>query len=329
MRKKAKPAQQKNKVKKELNQEGNRYLKFILPAILLLTVIAFSTSIGNGFTNWDDNKYIQDNPNINDFSWHGIKTIFTSEYFDLYIPVTLFSLMAEYHWFGAAPKSYHVINLLFHLLNTALVFYFIKILSQRIEAAIIVSLFFAIHPMHVESVAWIAERKDVLFAFFYLTALIAYVKYTERKKEGKRPASLWFYFFTLAMFVLSLLSKPTAITLPGLLLLLDYYYDRKLVSFKTILEKIPFFVLSVLVGLAIVTSSGKAQQIPPDYSFFDRIFLVTYAFAFYIVKLFLPFHLSAFYSYPVFKDNVSTLPAIYYWTVSVNSQPWQPCLQVT
>ena len=315
MRNKSKHVNHKATIKKELKVVKSGYSKFILPAILLLTVVAFSPSIHNGFSNWDDNKYILDNPYIRNLSWQNIKTIFTTEYFNLYIPVTTFSWAMQYFFFGLNPKSFHAIDLLFHLLNTGLVFYFIKSISNRIGVATIVAVFFGIHPMHVESVAWIAERKDVLYAFFYLAALISYVKYIDyRFKKYSIYYSTQFYFITLLFFVFSLLSKPTAISLPVLFFAIDYYFDRKLVSYKTVFEKIPFFILSAIVGIAIIFSSDKAQLHAPHYSAFDRVFLPTYSFAFYVIKAFLPFQLSAFYAYPVFKENNSILPTIYYFS---------------
>lgn len=315
---KAKPPQKAEK-KKRSSETNPKYLRFALPIILLITALVFSGSISNGFAYWDDNKYILDNPFIRDFSWNGLKKIWSSIYFEMFIPVTTTTWWLQFHFWGAEAKVYHLIDLIFHLLNTSLVFYFIKLFSKRYEAAIVVAMFFAIHPMHVESVAWIAERKDLVYSFFFLLALLSYIKYILSKTDNKPIASLdWrFYFLTLVLFVLSLLSKPTALTLSPVLFLLDYYFGRKILSVRVIAEKIPFLALSFIAGISTIYTSGHAQLLPPHYSPVDRFFLMPYSLAFYVVKFFFPLGLSAFYSYPVFPGEESTLPTIYYFSPSV------------
>lgn len=164
----------------DTKQITNKILLFWLAGILLLTYIAFYPSLKNGFTNWDDNVYIGENALIKSLSGDNIKKMFNTEnaVSNNYHPVTILSLAIDYKLSGYDPKTYHVTNLLFHLLNTALVFWFIFLLSgNKIVVASIVALFFGIHPMHVESVAWISERKDVLYTFFFMAALICYYKY--------------------------------------------------------------------------------------------------------------------------------------------------------
>ena len=160
-----------------------------------------------------------------------------------YHPLTVLSLALNYRISGYQPASYHWLNLLLHLANTGLVFAFVWMLSRRrFWTATATSLFFGIHPMHVESVAWIAERKDVLYTLFYLLGLIAYLRYLERRR--------WAWLAVcLAAFVLSLASKPAAVVFPLTLLALDYFFQRT-DRIRLVLEKLPFLALSIAAGLA-------------------------------------------------------------------------------
>ena len=164
----------------------------------------------------------------------------------------MLSYSLEYHFWGLSTLGYHLVNILLHLLNTVLVFYVVFLLSKKPEVACIASLLFGIHPMHVESVAWVSERKDLLYAFFYLASYICYLSFQHRQKK--------YYFYCLLLFLLSLLSKATAASLPLLLLLTDYYKDRK-INFKIILEKVPFFVLSVIFGIVAVAAQKATHQL--------------------------------------------------------------------
>ncbi len=277
-----------------------------LAFILSITLIVFFNSLNNSFlANWDDNAYVLVNNSIKELSSQNINTIFTSFYVGHYQPISILSYAIEYHFFGLNPRAYHTTNLIFHLLNIVLVFFLIFTLSRRIEAAFITALLFAIHPLHVESVAWISERKDVMYAFFYIASLISYVYYLKKNK-------LKYLIFTAILFVFSLLSKSAAVTLPVLLLLFDFYYKRKLTR-VLILEKLPFFALSIFFGiLAIISqkSSGAMLELVDRFSIFDRFFIIFYGINFYLLKLFAPLNLSAIHCYPV-KIN-GMLPLEYY-----------------
>ena len=197
-----------------------------LAGVLVLTYIAFFPSIKNGFTNWDDNVYVAENSLITKLSGDHVKQIFNTanSVSNNYHPLAILSLALDYKISGYNPKTYHITNLLFHLLNTALVFWFIFLLSgKKVHAATITALFFGIHPMHVESVAWISERKDVLYVFFFMAGLIAYYKYISISGKNK----VFLYVFVLLLFLLSVLSKAMAVVFPMVLLLIDYYKGRK------------------------------------------------------------------------------------------------------
>jgi len=309
-----KPAKQKAKSSKSKNSKVSANAKkrskkskllLSLAGILLLSIIVFSSSVNNGLLNWDDDRYLLDNEVIKELSSENINTIFSTFYFGNYHPITTLSFAIEHSLFGFNPKPYHVLNLILHLFNIVLVFYFIYLLIGRIDVASIVALFFAVHPMHVESVAWISERKDVLYAFFYLGSLLSYFYYLTRNKEIK------YLLLSFVLFILSLLSKSAAVTLPVILILMDYYMNQKY-TLRLALEKVPFLLLSILFGILAMQSQNidDAVQVISNFSFFDRIFLVSYSVMFYIVKMFAPFNLSAIHFYP--DKSEGALPFEFY-----------------
>ena len=261
-----------------------------LIGILLVTFIVYLPSLGNGFTNWDDDSYVTQNPLV---AHPRFPDLLTTPVLGNYTPLTLLSLALNYRLSGHQPASYHWLNLILHLANTGLVFAFVWMLSRRrLWTAAATSLFFGIHPMHVESVAWITERKDVLYALFYLLGLISYLRYLERRR--------WAWLAVcLAAFVLSLASKPAAVVFPLTLLAIDYFFLRT-DRVWLVLEKLPFLALSVLAGWLTL----KAQQVSAvvtqsaDWRPFDHLLFASFGSLMYVLKLFLPVGLSAIYPYP-------------------------------
>src|SRR5437762_2450376 len=210
-----------------------------LGAILLLTYFIFQPSLDNDFTNWDDDYYVTQNAIV---SHPTLKSLITEPSGGNYHPLTMASLALNYAISGAHAASYHWLNLFLHLANTALVFLLIRKLSGgRLWTAVVTSLFFGIHPMHVESVAWIAERKDVLYALFYLLGLLAYLCYLDRRRL------IWLVPTWLA-FVLSVASKPAAVVFPLTLLAIDYF-KRRAYSLRLVLEKIAVVLVSIAGAL--------------------------------------------------------------------------------
>jgi protein O-mannosyl-transferase len=277
---------------------------FLAP-VLILTFVLYSGSLKNYFIiNWDDDGYIINNPLIKDFSWKSIVFMFSHFHLDNYHPLTTLSNAIEYHLFKLNPKPYHFNNLVLHLLNTTLVFYFIKQLIKNKEAAALAALLFAIHPMHVESVSWISERKDLLYTAFFLLALITYNRFLLEEKKNLLVLSMVF-------MILSCLSKPAAVALTPLLFLMDYYSGKKITK-NSIIQKIPFFIISLLFGvLALLTQSRSgSMNMVGHFPLVDKLFFVCYGLSFYLVKFFYPFHLAAMYLYPV-KVN-GFLPMEYY-----------------
>ena len=272
--------------------------------ILIFTALVYARTLQNGILTWDDDTHITNNPDIRSLSVHNIKTIFTSYYISMYHPLVTLSFAIEYHFFGLHAAVYHATNVLFHLANVVLVFFLVLSLSQHRTTALIAACLFGIHPMHVESVAWITERKDVVYAFFYLCALIFYLRFLQNGKAKN-------YWILCLCFVLSLLSKTTAITLPVILFFIDIYYRRK-ITIRTFLEKLPLLVLSLIFGLVALNSQGDGPQyfMRGNIDFIDRIFRASYSLCYYLIHLFLPMNLSALHLLPIKTKGM--LPAEYY-----------------
>ena len=285
-------AKSKKTKKATATKKSNAGLIWIgLAAILLLTLFVYAPSLENEFINLDDPGYVTGNPYIQELTAKNISKIFTEPLAGYYHPVTLLSLALDYQTSGSEPYTYHLVNLLLHLANTILVFFFIYLLSDRKwMAALFTALFFAIHPMHVESVAWVAQRKDVLYTFFFIPAMISYLYFIRKGKRG-------YYWASLGLFVLSLASKPVAGILPFVLLLIDYYEDRKR-EWKLLLEKIPFFVLSLATALLTWIARSQLDIYMKEQTFLQKIYYSSYGLLEYVVKLFVPFRLSAFHPYP-------------------------------
>jgi len=259
-----------------------------LLAVLALTLAVYLPSLRNGFTNWDDNYYVTENPLIAGSSW---KAILTTPVAGNYHPLTIASLALNYRISGLRPGSYHALNLLLHLANTALVFLFIYMLSGgRLWTSVVTSGFFGIHPMHVESVAWIAERKDVLYTLFYLAGLIAYLRYLERKRPPWLGAAL-------VASVLSLASKPAAVVFPLTLLAIDYFRRRPM-RLPVLVEKAPFFAVSIVGGLLTLHAQQAAGAITEHWGAFEKLLFACYGTVMYLGKLLFPVQLSAIYPYP-------------------------------
>jgi len=256
-----------------------------------------SPNLYNNFLNWDDTVYIVNNDLIKDFSFNGIIEIFTTpEVVSTYAPLTLLSWSLDYIIDGLNPFVFHVVNLLLHLLIVGVVFYLAELLSKNKIIAFITALFFGIHPMHVEVVGWISARKDLLYTLFLLGSLIAYYFYIN--KTSKYP-KYYYYFTCLLFFLLSLLAKGTAVILPLLLLLFDYFKVRK-INKKLFIEKIPFFILSLFfVILSIqIQDKGGAMNHRQFITVVDSLSIGFYGYLNYLIKVIIPFNLSAYHPYP-------------------------------
>ena len=286
------------KITSKINKSKSLSFIFVTFSIAVLTFIVFSPSLKCGFTNWDDERFIVQNPLIVNKTVE-VKKIFTSILTESdYYPVTIISFAFNYKLCKFDPFGYHLCNLLFHIFNSLLVLIFIFILTKRnLLMASIVALFFAIHPMHVESVTWVTERKDVLFMFFFLIGLICYMFYREKKRKI-------LYVVIIISFTLSCLSKGTAVVFPFILLLIDYLLSNRITK-KMLVEKTLFFLISltfILITYRLHFNNIININIPQK-TFMQRILFASYDLLWYIFKEFIPNNLSAFYVYPL-KGNI-------------------------
>jgi len=232
-----------------------RYRHLIYGAIILLvTVSTYASGIGNEFIfNWDDPSYIFRNPDIQQFSLENISKIFTSYYVGNYAPLHMLSYMADYALWGDNPTAFFLVNLLLHTVNAMLLYRILCRLGMDHTPALLAVLLFAIHPVQVESVAWLSQRKNVLSLFLMLTSFYWYLNYCRAEKNRWRPYSVSCFFFCAA-----LLTKSIAVILPAILLAYDFTHREGGSGPKKILsEKIPFVILAGIAAAVTLISQGQ------------------------------------------------------------------------
>ena len=297
---KAKPKSKGSSSKKSSSASSDNWKWIGLLASLLCTLFVYLGVNNYEFSNWDDQLYVFENPNI-DLSKSGIGDVIVTPVAANIHPVTMLTLSLDHAIAGLDPGQYHLSSLIFHLANTALVFWFVFLLSgKRWMVATFCAFLFGVHPMHAESVAWISGRKDVVYTFFFMGGLIAYLKYLEKGKSMKM-IGLSFLLFFLAAF-----SKPAAVVFPVILLLIDIYRKRK-IDGRNLFEKAPFFAVAIVAGIitALIQDESGAVGELEKYSVFQRFGFAGYGFIQYIRKFFVPNDLSAFYPYPAPADATS------------------------
>lgn len=247
---------------------------------------------------WDDPNYVLENPYLKINSWKDVVELFFVPNVQAnYHPITLLSLAIDYSIDGPNPTVFHTTNLFFHLANAILVYIFVFRLFKEKKVAFFASLLFAIHPMHVESFAWVSERKDVIYVFFFLIALLQYLSYQKRGNRFNYLACLFF-------FLLSVLSKGMAVVFPIILLLVDFLRFRKF-NIKVLLEKIPFFILSLIFGIIVIKVQGSSGAISniADSPFIQTFLVPIYGLFSYLFKFILPLNLSALHPYQMILDG--------------------------
>jgi len=288
----------------------------IIAALSIVTFVCFKYTINNQFTCWDDDYYVTNDPYIKALTADNLKVIFTTDITkNNFHPFCMFSLALNYYFSQMNPQGYYLTNIIIHIINTILVFFLILMLCRRLKIkddtaffiATLSAFWFGPHPMRVESVSWIAERKDVLYAFFYFLALMAWMKYTEGNKDKWK----W-YGGAILLFIASCLSKPMAVVLPFSLLAFDFLLKRRWTK-EVLTDKIAFCIISLVFGGFAVYTQNKAGAIA-DFGKLtvpERIMYGTYGFDMYMYKFFSPTYLSTFYPYP-YRYITGFLPAIYY-----------------
>ncbi|MCX6250441.1 MAG: tetratricopeptide repeat protein [Bacteroidetes bacterium] len=300
-------------------QTHKTYPDYLIPGIIILfTFLLYLPSLKNGFVNWDDHAYIHTNGSIQRLGWENIKIMFSSFYMGNYHPLTLLIYAFNYSVSGGQPAmSYHLLSLLLHLVNIILVYYLIKLITRNLVVAAVAAFCFGIHPMRVESVAWISDLKDLLYGVFFLSALISYYYYylmskdlKDKRTPTKKSGQTQYFIMTMGFFLLSLLSKAAAVMFPVVMILLDFLLNRKFSS-KVVIEKIPFFLLSLFFGILAVKAQHSASAIQENISQFyspvTRFFLINSAFSRYILMFLFPVHLSALHPYPILINQKLSL----------------------
>ncbi|MBW1989516.1 MAG: tetratricopeptide repeat protein [Deltaproteobacteria bacterium] len=264
-------------------------------ALAVLVLWVYAPVYGFDFVNLDDPVYVTANPMVQKgLSWKSVQWAFTTLHAHIWHPVTWLSHLADVSLFGMDPGGHHAVSAGIHLFNTLLVYLAFFLLLGRPAPALLAAALFGVHPLHVESAAWVSERKELLSFFFALSALCGYALWA---KSGRRA---W-YGASLGLFVLSLMAKPMAVTLPLVLLLADAWPLDRLFPRprRTLLEKIPFFVLAAIsaaAALAVQRHVGLAKSMAVVPAL-DRLENVLVSSAGYVGKALVPVHLAAFYPY--------------------------------
>jgi tetratricopeptide (TPR) repeat protein len=306
----------------------NQLFAVICLILALVTLVVYWPITHHDFTNFDDDGYITGNSHIySGLSWPNILWGFEHINAGYWIPLTWISHMVDCQMYGLNPGGHHLTNLLFHITNTLLLFLLLNELTGALGRSAFVAALFAWHPLHVESVAWACERKDVLSAFFWMLTLLAYTRYAQKQGAGSKdqavggvicttkihdpssflhPSSSFFYCLALLFFACGLMSKPMVVTLPFVLLLLDFWpLERFLVprsSFRVqnmarlILEKIPFFTLAA-AGSSVAFFTARVGGAVSADTFLFRLANVLWAYVRYISKIFWPVDLAVIYPF--------------------------------
>jgi protein O-mannosyl-transferase len=291
------------------------------PAVCVLlatvTLAVFWPVTGFDFVNLDDTSHVTENAQVQGgLSWAGLGWALTNLDIGLWHPLTWISHMLDCQWFGLRPGGHHLSSLLLHVANTLLLFLGLRRFTGVLWRPALVAALFALHPLHVESVAWVAERKDVLSTFFFLLALGAYGRYAEIRSSNSgirkapfHPPSSIFYALSLCLFALALMSKPMFITLPLILLLLDYWPLRRALSalssqpstiWPLLIEKLPFAMAALVTGFLTMEVGARQSSLPSAMQcpLPARLANATLSYARYFLQTFWPGGLAVFYPFP-------------------------------
>jgi protein O-mannosyl-transferase len=280
------------------NISANKQRTAVYIFLVVITLAVFWQVNHFDFVNLDDQIYVEENSHIQSgITLDGFCWAFSTTYAEFWHPLTWLSLMLDYQFHDLNACGYHLTNLILHILSTLLLFWLFNRMTGAISKSAFVAALFALHPLHVESVAWIAERKDVLSAFFWMLTLCLYVYYTE--KPVIRRYLLVLFFFTCA-----LMSKPMVVTLPLIMILLDCWPLERFESHKSnwvlwqLKEKTPFFVLSGVFSIITFYAHYTSFEKHFSFSLDSRIVNAIVSFATYLEKTFWPYDMAAFYPFP-------------------------------
>jgi Tfp pilus assembly protein PilF len=281
-----------------------------LAALLVLATVAlYWPATHHDFINFDDPDYVTANVHVqNGLTLGNIQWAFSHLVSSNWHPVTMLSHMLDCQLFGLKPGAHHLVSVLFHAANTVLLFALLRSLTGAVWRSALVAALFALHPLHVESVAWISERKDVLSAFFGLLCLMAYAQYVGKSRVHS-PQSKGFYFLALLFFALGLMSKAMLVTWPFVMLLLDWWplrriYDLRFTIYNLkplLIEKIPFFALAAAASVVtyVAQKQGGAVVAMENLPLGERAGNALVSYCRYLGKLFWPVDLAVFYPHPI------------------------------
>lgn len=273
------------------NKYDNKWLH--IGVLFVAVMVAYSKIFHAGFIAWDDNEYVLHNKDIDGLSIAHISAWFSRFYIGNYHPLTMLSYAIDHTIGGQAPFIYHFTNLLLHAGNAVILYFLVNRLQPQKIIGLFVALLFALHPVQTESVSWIAERKTVLCAFFYLLALLQYTAYVLQPSNKK-------LVIVMLLAIAAMLSKGVGVALPLSLLAVDIWMQRDLKDRKLWIEKIPLLVISIIVGVVAIKAQAaeKALGMHAENSMFNTIMFAADAYVQYIVRLFVPVKLSVIYPYP-------------------------------
>ncbi|MCX5848824.1 MAG: glycosyltransferase family 39 protein, partial [Deltaproteobacteria bacterium] len=273
--------------------------KLVIYIVLAVVTLAVFWQVNQYcFINFDDPAYVTENSHVQSgITLEGFRWAFGTKYFGLWNPLVWLSFMFDYQLYGLNAGGYHVTNLIIHILGTLLLFWLFCRMTGAVWKSAFVAALFALHPLHVESVAWIAERKDVLSAFFWMLTLCFYVHYTEKPAIRR-------YLLVLFSFVLALLSKPMVVTLPIIMILLDYWPLKRFESKRGNLilwqlrEKIPFFILTAALVIVTLYTPNEQETYIKGFPLSSRLANAPVSFMTYLEKTFWPHDMAIFYPFP-------------------------------
>lgn len=313
--------------------QSNRRMLWLGSAGLAVAILAaFWPALQSGFINMDDGEYVLQNPHVaTGLSIGNIVWAFTTGHASNWHPLTWLSHMLDVQLFGLNPTGHHLVNLLLHIVNTILLFLLLVRLTGTRWRALAVAGLFGLHPLHVESVVWVSERKDVLSTLFFLGSIWAYAEYAQLLDASPTPSTVAqtgpflraraksFYLFTLLLFALGLMSKPMLVTLPFLLLLLDYwpldrFKGRELQGQARIAflkEKLPLFALAAISSVITVAVQQRGHAVKVFLPLYLRLENAVVSYVSYLGKAFWPVHLSIFYPHPNTRYNLSQTDALH------------------
>ena len=261
--------------------------------LIVAVMVAYMKIFHAGFIAWDDGEYVLHNKDISGFGAEQISAWFSNFYIGNYHPLTMCSYAIDHIIGGQEPFIYHLTNLLLHTGNAIILYLFINKLQPNKTIGLFVALIFALHPVQTESVSWIAERKTVLCAFFYLLAMLQYTAYV-RVPSAKR------FVVVILLGVCAMLSKGVGVSLPLSLIAVDIWLQRDLKNKKVWLEKLPLLALSIVIGIVAIKAQAaeKALGMHSENNVFNTIIFAADAYVQYIIHLFVPVNLSVIYPYP-------------------------------